>query len=86
MITEVSTVMFRRKLGEMLGKIRSGNDSIVISKHGRPIAALIDAALFARIRRQQERFDALAARMADDFAGTPQDDGMAAIDRACRRD
>jgi len=81
MITEVSTVMFRRKLGEMLGKIPSGNDSIVISKHGRPIAAL-----FARIRRQQERFDALAARMADDFAGTPQDDGMAAIDRACRRD
>lgn len=82
MITEVSAVAFRQNLGEMLNKVQYRNDSIVINKDGKPVAALIDAALFARIRRQQERFDALAARMAADFAGEPQDDGLMAIDRA----
>jgi prevent-host-death family protein len=84
MITEVSAVSFRQNLGEMLNKVQYRNDSILINKDGKPVAALIDAALFARIRRQQERFDALAARLAADFAGIPQDEGLADIDRAAR--
>lgn len=47
------------------------NDSILIHKDGKPVAALVDAELFARIRRMQERFDALSRRLADAYASVP---------------
>lgn len=84
MITEVSAVTFRQNLGEMLNQVQYRNDSIVISKDGKPVAALVDAELFARIRRLQERFDALSARIADAdaYAGVPVAEGMAEIEAA----
>ena len=39
-------------------------------KDGKPVAALIDAKLFERIRRMQERFDALCDRLAKTYQGT----------------
>jgi prevent-host-death family protein len=35
----------------MLNQVQYRNDSIVINKDGKPVAALVDAELFARIRR-----------------------------------
>lgn len=58
------------------------HDSIVIDKDGKPVAALVDAELFARIRRMQERFDALSQRIADAYATVPADAGLAEIDAA----
>jgi prevent-host-death family protein len=80
MITEVTAVKFRQNLGEMLNQVQYRNDSIVISKDGKPVAALIDADLFARIRRMRERFDQLSAKIADDFSSTPEEQGLAEID------
>lgn len=80
MITETNAVTFRQNLGEMLNQVQYRHDSIVINKDGKPVAALIDARLFGRIRRMQDRFDALAARMADSFAAIPVDEGLAEID------
>ncbi|NMG34225.1 type II toxin-antitoxin system prevent-host-death family antitoxin [Azoarcus sp. TTM-91] len=80
MITEVSAVNFRQNLGEMLNQVQYRNDSIVISKDGKAVAALVDAELFARIRRMRERFDALSERIADGYAGVPADEGLAEID------
>ncbi|MGZ8198209.1 MAG: type II toxin-antitoxin system Phd/YefM family antitoxin, partial [Burkholderiales bacterium] len=68
MITETSAVAFRQNLGEMINQVQFRKDSIVITKDGRPVAALIDAELFDRIRRMQERFDALSARLAAAYA------------------
>ncbi|WOP14716.1 type II toxin-antitoxin system prevent-host-death family antitoxin [Ottowia sp. SB7-C50] len=82
MITEVSAVTFRQNLGEMLNQVQYRNDSIVVSKDGKPVAALVDAELFARIRRMRERFDALSQRVADAYADVPLDAGLAEIDRA----
>jgi len=59
MVNEVSAVNFRQNLGEMLSQVQYRRDSIVISKDGKPVAALVDAELFARIRRMRERFDEL---------------------------
>lgn len=42
----------------MLNQVQYRNDSIVINKDGKPVAALVDADLFARIQRMRERFDA----------------------------
>ena len=82
MITEVSAVNFRQNLGEMLNQVQYRNDSIVINKDGKPVAALVDAELFARIRRMRERFDALSTRIAQAYADVPVDEGLAEIDAA----
>jgi prevent-host-death family protein len=80
MITEVSAVNFRQNRGEMLNQVQYRNDSIVINKDGKPVAALVDAELFARIRRMRDRFDALSNRIAEAYAKVPVEEGLAEID------
>jgi prevent-host-death family protein len=80
MIKEVSAVNFRQNLGEMLNQVQYRNESIVINKDGKPVAALVDAELFARIRRMRDRFDALSDRIAKAYAEVPLEDGLAEID------
>jgi len=85
LITETSAVAFRQNLGEMINQVQFRKDSIVITKDGKPVAALIDAQLFERIRRMQERFDALSARVAEGYANVPQEEGIAEIKRMAAR-
>jgi len=80
MITEVSAVNFRQNLGEMLNQVQYNNDSIVINKDGKPVAVLVDAELFARIRRMRDRFDAMSNRIAEAYASVPVEEGTAEID------
>ena len=80
MITEVSAVNFRQNLGEMLNQVQYRNDSIVINKDGKPVAALVDADLFARIRRLRDRFDALSARVTGAYTDVPMEQGLSEID------
>jgi prevent-host-death family protein len=82
MITETNAVQFRQNLGEMLSQVQFRHDSIVIKKDGKPVAALVDAALFERIRRMQARFDALCQRIESGFASVPEASGLAEIDAA----
>jgi len=81
-ITETSAVAFRQNLGEMLNLVQYRNDSILIKKDGKPVAALVDARLFGRIRQMQERFDALSQRLAQSYSAVPADEGLAEIDAA----
>ena len=85
MITETSAVAFRQNLGEMLNIVQYRNDSIVIKKDGKPVAALIDARLFERIRRMQDRFDALCDRLGQTYEGVPEDAALAEIAKATAR-
>lgn len=82
MITETNAVTFRQNLGDMLNRVQYRHDSIVINKDGKPVAALVDARLFARIRRLQAHFDNLSKRIEAGFASTPEDEGLAEIDAA----
>lgn len=86
MITQISAVTFRQNLGEMLNQVQYRHDSVVINKDGKPVAALVDARLFERIRRMQGRFDALCQRIEAGFAGVPEADGMAEIEAAIAED
>jgi len=79
MITETSAVNFRQNLGEMLSQVQHRHDSVVINKDGKPVAALVDARLFERIRRMQDRFDALCQRIEAGFAKVPEENGLAEI-------
>jgi len=82
MITETSAVAFRQNLGEMLSQVQHRHDSVVINKDGKPVAVLVDARLFERIRRLQERFDRLCQRIEDGFSDTPEAEGLKEIDDA----
>ena len=82
MITETSAVAFRQNLGEMLNLVQYRNDSVLIKKDGRPVAALIDARLFERIRRMQDRFDRLCDRLAKSYDGVPEAIAQAEIQAA----
>jgi prevent-host-death family protein len=86
MITEVNAVTFRQNLGEMLNQVQYRNDSIVINKDGKPVAALVDADLFARIRRMRDRFDALSGRIAKAYAKVPVEKGLTEINSAVTRE
>lgn len=82
MITETSAVSFRQNLGEMLNQVQYRHDSVVINKDGKPVAALVDARLFERIRRMQARFDALCQRIESGYANVPEAEGLAEINTA----
>lgn len=82
MITETSAVNFRQNLGEMLNQVQYRHDSVVINKDGKPVAALVDARLFERIRRMQIRFDSLCQRIEAGFADVPEEQGLAEIEAA----
>jgi prevent-host-death family protein len=84
MITETSAVKFRQNLGEMLSQVQHRHDSVVINKDGKPVAALVDARLFERIRRMQDRFDALCQRIEAGFANVSEAKGIAEIDAAIK--
>jgi prevent-host-death family protein len=81
-ITEATAVALRQNLGDMLNRVQYRRDSIVITKDGKPVAALVDAALFERIRAMQDRFDALCDRIAKGYENVPEDVGVAEIDAA----
>jgi hypothetical protein len=51
-------------------------------KDGKPVAALVDARLFDRIRRMQGRFDAICDRLEAGFSDTLEAEGLAEIDAA----
>lgn len=86
MIMETNAVHFRQNLGVMLNQVQYCNDSIVINKDGKPVAVLVDAELFARIRRMQERFDTLSQRIAEAYAGVPAEEGLGEIDALVTRE
>jgi prevent-host-death family protein len=86
MITETSAVNFRQNLGEMLSQVQHRHDSVIINKDGKPVAALVDARLFERIRRMQDRFDALCQRIEAGFANVPEAKGIAEIEATVKRE
>ncbi len=82
MITQTNAVAFRQNLGEMLNQVQYRHDSIVINKDGKPVAALVDARLFERIRRMNARFESLSKRIEQGFTAVPEAEGLAEIDEA----
>ena len=86
MVTEVSAVNFRQNLGEMINQVQYRNDAVVVNKDGKPVAALVDAGLFARIRAMRDRFDQLSNRVAEAYADVPVEQCMAEIDAAIKKE
>ena len=63
MIREATAMTVRKNLGDLLNEVRYHHDSVVITKAGKPIAALIDIEFFEKIRSMRKQFDKLTAEL-----------------------
>lgn len=86
MVTTVSAMVFRQRLGEMLGHVQYGGDSVVVTKDGTEVAALIDPLLFANIQAMRATFDAVCERIAAAAPPMPPDEGEALVARLIAED
>ncbi len=84
MIRETSAMAVRQKFGELLNEVQYRRDRVLITKAGKPVAALIDIALFEKLRKLDEEFERLTGRLKKAFTKTPPQKGMALLDEAVR--
>jgi prevent-host-death family protein len=82
MIHEATAMKVRQNLGELLNEVQYRKGRVVITKAGKPVAAIVDIDLFERIRRLDEEFETLTREIVDAFAGIEPEDGMALVDEA----
>ena len=82
MIKEATAMTVRQNLGELLNGIQYGHDQIVITKAGKPVAAMVDAALFGKIRSMKHEFTRLTDELAASYAGVTQAQAQLEIDEA----
>lgn len=80
MILEASAMRVRQKLGELLNEVRYRKGNVLITKAGKPVAALVDIALFERIRKLDEEFESLTKDLARAFRRVPPRKGIALVD------
>jgi prevent-host-death family protein len=64
MIKEATAMTVRQNLGELLNGIQYGRDQVVITKGGKPVAAMVDAALFEKICLMKREFTRLTDELA----------------------
>lgn len=68
---EATAMTVRQNLGELLNGVQYRNDSVVITKAGKPVAAMVDMATFERMRRKEDdgAFERAWADIAKGFEG-----------------
>jgi prevent-host-death family protein len=76
MIREISAMEARKNFGELLNEVKYLHDNIIIKKASKPVAALIDIALFDKIIKFRTQFEALTAEL----EYSPQEEDIQAID------
>jgi prevent-host-death family protein len=85
MIKEATAMTVRQNLGELLNGIQYGHDQIVITKGGKPVAAMVDAALFEKICLMKREFDRLTDHLASAYEGVDEDLARREVDAALKQ-
>lgn len=68
MLREVTAMTVRQNLGELLNEVQYRHDEIVITKAGKPVAAMVDMATYEQIKRRKNgEFERLWADIAKGF-------------------
>lgn len=84
MIKEATAMTVRQNLGELLNGIQYGNDQIIITKGGKPVAAIVDNALFDKIRLLRREFDKLSGQLAIAYKDVDEATAQREIDAAVK--
>jgi prevent-host-death family protein len=82
MIRKASAVAARQNLGDLLNQVQYRNDAVLITKDGKPVAALVDVALFERIRRLRDEFTRLTDALGKTYQGVSPAVAQTDIDEA----
>ncbi len=77
MLREATAMNVRQNLGELLNEVQYRHDEIVITKAGKPVAAMIDIATFERLRRSNDgEFERVWAKFSKGFDDLNQDEAQ----------
>lgn len=68
MIRKAPAMTVRTQLGELLNEVQYRGDSIMITKSGKPVAALIDIDMFQRLVNLDKNFDAFKDSFSQAFS------------------
>ena len=82
MIREATAMKVRQNLGELLNEVQYRKGRIVITKAGKPVAAIVDIDLFERIRRLDDEFETVTREIVEAFADVKPEKGMGLVDEA----
>lgn len=72
MIQTATAMTARQNLGELLAGVQYRHDTVLITKAGKAVAALVDIELFERIRRMKEFFEQLSQELALAYQGVDE--------------
>ena len=84
MIREAPAMTVRQNLGELLNEVQYRHGKVVITKAGKPVAALVDIAMFERLRKLDQEFDRMRAEIANAFSGVPEKKIESLVDAAVK--
>ena len=89
MLREATAMNVRQNLGELLNEVQYRHDEIVITKAGKPVAAMIDIALYKFLKQDSDSFELLWAKFSRGFEDVSEDqvmDEVTALVKDVRRD
>jgi prevent-host-death family protein len=84
MFSEATAMTVRKNLGELLNEVQYRHNRVLITRAGKPVAALVDVEIYERINKFDAEFDRLSDRLADAFSGLPEEQGVALLDEAVK--
>lgn len=82
MIKQVSAMDVRKRFGDLLNEVHYKGDSVVITKAGKPMGALVSVELFERIRVMEDEFKRMTDELAQAYADVDPNTTQAEIDEA----
>lgn len=74
-------MMVRQRLGALLNEVPYRHDTVPVTQGGKPVAALVDVGLFAKIRLMEVEFDRTLLAGEADCLVTGDHDSLALADR-----
>ncbi len=84
MIREAPAMTVRKNFGELLNEVQYRRDSVLITRSGKPVAALVDVELFERIRLLETEFERLTTQLAERYCKVEQETAEQEINAAVR--
>ena len=69
MIREASAMKVRQNLGELLNEVQYRHDTVLVTKAGKRVAAIVDIALFEKIRLMEAEFNRLVGHLQEAYKG-----------------
>lgn len=69
MIKEASAMKVRQNFGELINEVQLRHDSVVVTRSGKPVAAIVDIDLFNKIRLFEDEFENAVADLQAAFKG-----------------